>query len=95
MQSRVAIAALSEMPPEHSPEYDPMEMYRQVIVKFLRDWQPNPYDIHELMAAGDSTENFTHEKLYDELSLWVMRNQIKAAQSCTHYRCQEDAVKRL
>jgi acetyl-CoA acetyltransferase len=75
MAPPVAIAAVSEMPPRRYPEYDPMEMYRQVVLAFLREWQPDPADIQGIMAApagmaaGGATEGFTHEKLYDELGL--------------------------
>lgn len=75
MQRPVAIAAVSEMTPGRYPMYDPMEMYRQVLLKFLSDWTPSPSDIQGLMAcpagmaAGGITENFVHEKLYDELGI--------------------------
>ncbi|MBE3558089.1 MAG: thiolase family protein [Ktedonobacteraceae bacterium] len=75
MQQAVAIAAVSEMRPSRYPDYDDMEMYRQVMIKFLQDWNVHPHDIQGVMAApagmagGGSAEIFTHEKLYDELGL--------------------------
>ena len=63
------------MQPGRYPQFDDMEMYRQVLLKLFREWNIGPGDIQGVMAApagmasGAAPEIFTHEKLYDELGL--------------------------
>ena len=74
MKPLAAIVAVSEMKPGRYPQYDGMEMYRQVLGQFLREWQIRPQDIQGLLSApvgmaATQVDVFAHEKLAEELGL--------------------------
>lgn len=76
MQPSAAIVAVSEMKPGRYPHYNGMEMYRQVLAQFLREWpQLRPSDIQGLMSApagmasAEGVDVFAHEKIAEELGI--------------------------
>lgn len=75
MKPLAAIVAVSEMKPGRYPQYNGLEMYRQVLAQFLREWpQLRPDDIQGLMSSpvgmlGVDTDVFAHEKIYEELGI--------------------------
>lgn len=75
MKPLAAIVAVSEMKPGRYPNFSGLEMYRQVIAQFLREWpQLRPADIQGLMSSpvgmlGVDTDVFAHEKIYEELGI--------------------------
>lgn len=76
MKPQAAIVAVSEMKPGRYPHYNGMEMYRQVLAQFLREWpQLRPSDIQGLMSApagmasAEGVDVFVHEKIAEELGI--------------------------
>lgn len=78
LRQPVAIAAVSQLPPKRYPEYDGMEMYRQLLKIFLSEWDLKPSDIQGLMSApggmalgasGKPPNLLTHEILMNDLGL--------------------------
>lgn len=75
MKALSAIVAMSEMKPGRYPQYNGLEMYRQVIRQFLREWPAlRPGDITGLLSApagmaSADTDVFAHEKIAEELGI--------------------------
>ena len=75
MKALSAIVAMSEMKPGRYPQFNGLEMYRQVIRQFLREWPAlRPGDITGLLSApagmaSADTDVFAHEKIAEELGI--------------------------
>lgn len=75
MKALSAIVAMSEMKPGRYPQYNGLEMYRQLIRQFLREWPTlRPSDITGLLSApagmaSADTDVFAHEKIAEELGI--------------------------
>src|ERR1700757_1508432 len=74
MKALAAIVAVSEMKPGRYPQYDGMEMSRQVLAQFLREARLKPRDIQGLLSApvgmvSSEVDIFAHEKLAEELGI--------------------------
>lgn len=75
MRNNPAIAAVTEMKPGRYPQYDEIELHRQVLKEFFKEWKIDPKSINGIFAAPTALlgekrpEVAVHEILTEELGI--------------------------